>query len=77
MMPESVIGVMLCVMVCVGAILALGQYIGLRRDLRERGPERILLADFRFDRGAAIVGRATALHGHLDLEGLRRYYYSI
>ena len=80
MMPEWIVRVIVWVLLCVGAILAIGQYIALRRVLGQSQPEPaegILVGDFDLGIRGAIGRGATALHGHLDLDGLRLYYESI
>lgn len=79
MIAEWIIHVILWVLLFVGAILVIGQYIGLRKVLRE-GYLPTKEADHRrfigFGKVVSLRG-ATALHGHLDLKDLRRYYESI
>ncbi len=79
MIDDRIVGIILWILLFVGAILAIGQYIGLRKVLRE-GYLPPKESDHRrfigFGKVVSLRG-ATALHGHLDLKDLRRYYESI
>ena len=79
MIDDRIVGIILWILLFVGAILAIGQYIGLRKVLRE-GYFPTKEADHRrfigFGKAVSLRG-ATALHGNLDLDELRRYYNSI
>jgi len=77
MMPDWMISIILKTLVCVSAVLVIREYMGLRKVIKESPSERaheILFEDSHLSRRLVTACTAAALHGHLYLDELHKYY---
>lgn len=73
MTGEWIIGIILWILLSVAIILSVREYLALRRELAIP----FIDIDLHLPHKAARFRGADALHGHLDLEELHKYYDSI